>query len=187
MKALVGAFNQEKALVGAFSVIVQLYRLIDLRHYRRRVEVEGPSPGLGCWSHSFPGSVSRVWSKQSRVSWGLCVGHEVNPSSSMHHRAFVSSINQQQQSPWLSSSSLFSHCYFLHRPRNHGSLWKNSLKIGAYVSFSWCFGVRKHNQSQFQPLPAGGETIIHHNSQPWVNIRFMPHYYCGVKPKYVSM
>ena len=26
MKALVGAFNQEKALVGAFSVIVQLHR-----------------------------------------------------------------------------------------------------------------------------------------------------------------
>ena len=33
MKALVGDFNQEKALVGAFSVIVQLHRLIDLRHY----------------------------------------------------------------------------------------------------------------------------------------------------------
>ena len=33
MKALVGAFNQEKALVGAFSVIVQLHRLIALRHY----------------------------------------------------------------------------------------------------------------------------------------------------------
>ena len=28
MKALVGAFNQEKALVGAFSVIVPLHRLI---------------------------------------------------------------------------------------------------------------------------------------------------------------
>ena len=28
MKALVGAFSQEKALVGAFSVIVQLHRLI---------------------------------------------------------------------------------------------------------------------------------------------------------------
>ena len=33
MKALVDTFNQEKALVGAFSVIVQLHRLIDLRHY----------------------------------------------------------------------------------------------------------------------------------------------------------
>ena len=30
---VVAAFNQEKALVGAFSVIVQLHRLIDLRHY----------------------------------------------------------------------------------------------------------------------------------------------------------
>ena len=28
MKALVGAFNQERALVGAFSVIVQVHRLI---------------------------------------------------------------------------------------------------------------------------------------------------------------
>ena len=33
MKALVGAFNQENALVGDFSVIVQLHRLIDLGHY----------------------------------------------------------------------------------------------------------------------------------------------------------
>ena len=33
VKAVVAAFNQEKALVGAFSVIVQLHRLIDLRHF----------------------------------------------------------------------------------------------------------------------------------------------------------
>ena len=33
MKTLVGTFDQEKALVGAFSVIVQLHRLTDLRHY----------------------------------------------------------------------------------------------------------------------------------------------------------
>ena len=39
MKALVGAFNQEKALLGAFSVIVQLPRLIDLRHYPRPSKV----------------------------------------------------------------------------------------------------------------------------------------------------
>ena len=32
VKVVVAAFNQEKALVGAFSVIVQLHRLIDLRH-----------------------------------------------------------------------------------------------------------------------------------------------------------
>ena len=69
MKAVVAAFNQEKALVGAFSVIVQLYQLIALRHYRR-VEVEGPSPGLGCWSHGFPGSVSSVCSLSSHVLAG---------------------------------------------------------------------------------------------------------------------
>ena len=40
MKALVGAFNQEKALVGAFSVIVQLHRLIDLRHYSVPIPVQ---------------------------------------------------------------------------------------------------------------------------------------------------
>ena len=39
VKALVGAFNQEKALEGAFSVIVQLHLLIDLRHYQK-VEME---------------------------------------------------------------------------------------------------------------------------------------------------
>ena len=37
VKALVGAFNQGKALVGAFSVIVQLHRLIDLQHYYRLI------------------------------------------------------------------------------------------------------------------------------------------------------
>ena len=43
MKAVVAAFNQEKALVGDFSVIVQLHRLIDLRHYwTGRLE---PGPG----------------------------------------------------------------------------------------------------------------------------------------------
>ena len=41
MKALVGAFNQEKALVGTFSVIVQLHRLIDLRHYLGEVDDGG--------------------------------------------------------------------------------------------------------------------------------------------------
>ena len=58
MKALVGAFNQEKALVGAFSVIVQLHRLIDLRHYLRvlgaaplRAQVQANS-GYGLASNS---------------------------------------------------------------------------------------------------------------------------------------
>ena len=58
MSAVVAAFNQEKALVGAFSVIVQLHRLIDLRHYLRVVlgghhpvqvvpGVLGPAAGVG--------------------------------------------------------------------------------------------------------------------------------------------
>ena len=51
VKALVGAFNQEKALVGAFSVIVQLHRLsvyTALRRRRRRrvpnLRRRGPRP-----------------------------------------------------------------------------------------------------------------------------------------------
>ena len=39
MKAVVAAFNQKNALVGAFSVIVQLHRLIDLRHYTGYIEI----------------------------------------------------------------------------------------------------------------------------------------------------
>ena len=54
VKAVV-AFNQEKALVGAFSVIVQLHRLIDLRHYLLLVSdyyigghmTHGAAPGTG--------------------------------------------------------------------------------------------------------------------------------------------
>ena len=37
MKALVGAFNQEKALVGAFSVIVQLV-VEPMEHYTALVQ-----------------------------------------------------------------------------------------------------------------------------------------------------
>ena len=47
MKALVGAFNQEKALVGAFSVIVQLHRLIDLRHYQEARQAQPKQRGHG--------------------------------------------------------------------------------------------------------------------------------------------
>ena len=62
---LVGAFNQEKALVGAFSVIVQLH-LIDLRHYLQQQRLNFgliiPSVGncsvslllaaCGCWGQT---------------------------------------------------------------------------------------------------------------------------------------
>ena len=47
MKALVGAFNLEKALVGAFSMIVQLHRLIDLRHYKIQYKFTKPELGAG--------------------------------------------------------------------------------------------------------------------------------------------
>ena len=40
MKAVVAVFNQEKALVGAFSVIVQLHQLTDLQHYL----ISSPAP-----------------------------------------------------------------------------------------------------------------------------------------------
>ena len=41
MTALVGAFNQEKALVGAFSVIVQ--PVVDpMEHYTALVEAQSP-------------------------------------------------------------------------------------------------------------------------------------------------
>ena len=42
MKALVGAFNQEKALVGAFSVIVQLV-VEPIEHYTALVRTVGLS------------------------------------------------------------------------------------------------------------------------------------------------
>ena len=41
MKALVGAFNQEKALVGAFSVIVQPV-VEPMKHYTALIEVLDP-------------------------------------------------------------------------------------------------------------------------------------------------
>ena len=46
MKALVGAFNQEKALVGAFSVIVQPV-VEPMEHYTALVTTENiQNPGL---------------------------------------------------------------------------------------------------------------------------------------------
>ena len=65
MKVLVAAFNQEKALVGAFSVIVQLHRLIVhsgspytppplLRapHGPCMLSFHFMEHGMGCWSWS---------------------------------------------------------------------------------------------------------------------------------------
>ena len=56
--ALVGAFNQEKAPVGAFSVIVQLHRLIDLGHHlQHRLQSTAPST-----VHIYPIYLRNSWS-----------------------------------------------------------------------------------------------------------------------------
>ena len=56
MKALVGAFNQEKALVGAFSVIVKTSPMFRLQLYSPQCRVSkcppGPPPGDCCVPHT---------------------------------------------------------------------------------------------------------------------------------------
>ena len=82
VKALIGAFNQEKALVGAFSVIVQFHRLIvygtsyfslDFQfhefHVCRLEELERQSKGSGSVTSSGSES-SRSFSLKSTQSVG---------------------------------------------------------------------------------------------------------------------
>ena len=57
MKALVGAFNQEKALVGAFSVIVQLHRLPVCG---TNVETAAEFLRVGVWAEAAASLLSRV-------------------------------------------------------------------------------------------------------------------------------
>ena len=47
VKALIGAFNQEKALVGAFSVIVQFHRFNCTNLTNCLVPGAVPAPGVG--------------------------------------------------------------------------------------------------------------------------------------------
>ena len=65
MKALVGAFNQEKALVGAFSVYSVIVQPVvePMEHYTALVSRPPPSPGhlsgkrtRLCWSGLAPAS-----------------------------------------------------------------------------------------------------------------------------------
>ena len=56
MKVVVAAFYQEKALVEAFSVIVQLHRLINLRHD-------------SCDTTSIPCSYQQTHLRQLAVEW----------------------------------------------------------------------------------------------------------------------
>ena len=70
MKAVVAAFNQEKALVGgAFSVIVQLHRLIDLRHYFKAV--------LCCdcavWANVMLDVITTRWQHVAPTHWSTLV------------------------------------------------------------------------------------------------------------------
>ena len=57
MKALVGAFNQEKALVGAFSVIVQPI-VEPMEHYTALVIGAGARSDLGLCSRQTTGASS---------------------------------------------------------------------------------------------------------------------------------
>ena len=73
VKALVGAFNQEKALVGAFSVNVQLHRLIDLRHYTRhyhlaRCSTLGQEEVRGGAEYRYDERAGRHWRWRDRVT-----------------------------------------------------------------------------------------------------------------------
>ena len=58
MKALVGAFNQEKALVGAFSVIVQ--PVVEPMELYTALQGAGAAPELGA-AHPSPGG--RGWGR----------------------------------------------------------------------------------------------------------------------------
>ena len=80
MKALVGTFNQEKALVGAFSVIVQLHRLIVYSTIPEAPggpalgQQRGAAGGGGGGSCSNSGPNHSFGGQQFLVSWRLgCV------------------------------------------------------------------------------------------------------------------
>ena len=92
MKALVGAFNQEKALVGAFSVIVQLHRLIDLRHYlepchRQSEQVPASALSLKGPEHVFTRGEAKA------LPLGVVLTHVFNHQT--HHRGQATHILRQ--------------------------------------------------------------------------------------------
>ena len=75
MKAVVGAFNQEKALVGAFSMIVQLQtsqRFVLSSILQTGVQLaetgEAGAAGLLGWPGAGAGG---AWTVHSEVSWGI--------------------------------------------------------------------------------------------------------------------
>ena len=76
MKAVVAAFNQEKALVGAFSVIVQLHRLIDSRHY--------PGQTLVCGATEL--SIIAVQGRTFLSSWVKYGTHNIHTRQDTGHQ-----------------------------------------------------------------------------------------------------
>ena len=75
MKALVDAFNQEKALVGAFSVIVQLHRLIDLRHYLGGVAWLGAARHVEHADHGVGAGLPRLLARRHQTPVPVVVRH----------------------------------------------------------------------------------------------------------------
>ena len=65
MKALVGAFNQEKALVGAFSVIVQPV-VEQMEHYTALIMELEKSPSHCGWWRAGAGELPRVAQEAER-------------------------------------------------------------------------------------------------------------------------
>ena len=82
MKALVGAFNQEKALVGAFSVIVQ--PVVELmEHYT----------ALVWWDNEQMRSVEKLQSETRRAVEGCekqrVINHRLQASNTKHHQTQI--------------------------------------------------------------------------------------------------
>ena len=82
MKALVGAFNQEKALVGAFSVIVQ--PVVEPMEYYTALILSSlmklPGRDVGVWPraqqlsrHGLCGVCTKCQNKAVRQGWVVCV------------------------------------------------------------------------------------------------------------------
>ena len=110
MKALVGAFNQEKALVGAFSVIVQLHRLTDLRHYpapwHHHSAHWAPGPGAGD-KNSWHLLAPQRWARQllqviqiQASSAALCVGSCSGCWPTWIYFTFISNCREHRFTHW---------------------------------------------------------------------------------------
>ena len=94
MKALVEAFNQEKALVGAFSVIVQLHRLIVYSTINTACAAASRT-GRGCGGR---GSTPR------RCGWRRCRGWWTGGGSSVY--TLVMEVTRYHDNPLVVAMDL---------------------------------------------------------------------------------